>query len=430
MDVLYDGFADSKYRPCPLLKQYVAAGWLGRKSGRGFYTYADDRPTRSRSSSSPTSSARSPRSPRKSRSAKSRRISRRWDREHTFPRELYTKLNDAGIMGIIVPEAVRRRRRGLRFVCARDRRACAHRCGHGRNGFRALDDLLGDHASSAASDQKKHWLPRLASGDEIAAFALDRTRCGSDAAGVTFDREDAVDGGYVLNGRKQWCTNGSYAGVTMGMFRTGGSGRARASARFSIDQAIAGHHGRESHREARHSHEQHRRSRVRRRARSATTRCSAPKATASASAMTALAGGRIGIAAQATGILAGCFDQSVAFAKDRIAFGQPIGAFEGVSFKIAQMATDLDAARLLVYRAAALADAGKPFVIEASKAKLFASTAARKHAAEALQIHGGYGYTTEFPDRAVLSRREDHGNLRRHFGDPADHYRAIAVGQN
>ena len=85
------------------------------------------------------------------------------------------------------------------------------------------------------------------------------------------------------------------------------------------------------------------------------------------------------------------------FAKERVAFGKPIGAFEGVSFKIAQMATDLDAARLLVYRAAALADAGKPFAIEASKAKLFASTAARKHASEAVQIHGGYGYTTEFP---------------------------------
>jgi alkylation response protein AidB-like acyl-CoA dehydrogenase len=113
-------------------------------------------------------------------------------------------------------------------------------------------------------------------------------------------------------------------------------------------------------------------------------------------AMTALTSGRIGIASQAVGILAACLDESVRFAKERIAFGKPIGAFEGVSFKIAQMAMDLDAARLLVYRAAALADAGRPFTIEASKAKLFASTAARKHASEALQIHGGYGYTTEF----------------------------------
>ena len=114
-------------------------------------------------------------------------------------------------------------------------------------------------------------------------------------------------------------------------------------------------------------------------------------------AMTALTAGRIGIAAQAIGILAACLDESVTFAKERVAFGKPIGAFEGVSFKIAQMAMDLDAARLLTYRAAALADAGQPFALAASKAKLFASTAARKHAAEAFQIHGGYGYTTEFP---------------------------------
>jgi alkylation response protein AidB-like acyl-CoA dehydrogenase len=114
-------------------------------------------------------------------------------------------------------------------------------------------------------------------------------------------------------------------------------------------------------------------------------------------AMTALTAGRIGIAAQAIGILAACLDESVKFAKERVAFGKPIGAFEGVSFKIAQMAMDLDAARLLNYRAAALADAGVNFSIAASKAKLFASTAARKHAAEALQIHGGYGYTSEFP---------------------------------
>jgi len=114
-------------------------------------------------------------------------------------------------------------------------------------------------------------------------------------------------------------------------------------------------------------------------------------------ALATLTTGRIGIAAQATGILAACLEASVKFAKEREAFGKPIGAFEGISFKIARMATDLEAARALVYRAAALCDRGEPFALEASQAKLFASTAARTHASEALQIHGGYGYTTEFP---------------------------------
>jgi alkylation response protein AidB-like acyl-CoA dehydrogenase len=115
------------------------------------------------------------------------------------------------------------------------------------------------------------------------------------------------------------------------------------------------------------------------------------------SALATLTGGRIGIAAQATGILAACLDASIAFEKDRQAFGKPIAAYEGISFKIARMATDLDAARLLTYRAAALRDAGKPFAQEASMAKLFASTKAREHAAEAVQIHGGYGYMNDFP---------------------------------
>jgi alkylation response protein AidB-like acyl-CoA dehydrogenase len=122
-----------------------------------------------------------------------------------------------------------------------------------------------------------------------------------------------------------------------------------------------------------------------------------PEHTGLSSALATLAAGRIGIAAQATGILAACLEASVKFAKERVAFGRPIGAFEGIAFKLARMATDLDAARLLTYRAAALCDAGQPFTIEASKAKLFASTAARTHASEAVQIHGGYGYTTEFP---------------------------------
>ena len=95
--------------------------------------------------------------------------------------------------------------------------------------------------------------------------------------------------------------------------------------------------------------------------------------------------------------LSACLDASVKFATERVAFGRRIGAFEGIGFKIAQMAMDLEAARLLTYRAAALCDAGEPFTIAASKAKLFASTAARQHASEAVQIHGGYGYTTEFP---------------------------------
>jgi alkylation response protein AidB-like acyl-CoA dehydrogenase len=242
--------------------------------------------------------------------------------------------------------------------------------------------------------QKQKYLPKLAQEDTIAAFALTEPDAGSDAANLRASAK-RVDGGYELNGRKQWCTNGSYSTVIMGMFRTGEAGAKGVSA-FLIDNELPGVVV-EKVTDKLGIHTSNTCDMAFDNVRVSQDALLGPEGAGFSNALTALTGGRIGIAAQACGILAACLDASVKFARERVAFGQPIGAFEGISFKIAQMATDLDAARLLTYRAAALYDAGKPFATEASKAKLFASTAARKHAAEALQIHGGYGYTTEFP---------------------------------
>ena len=317
----------------------------------------------------------------------------RWDREHSFPRELFTKLNDAGIMGIVVPEAYGGVGAGyVAYALAVEEIA---RVDAGSAVTLSVHSMIASAVARLGTDAQKHqWLPKLAAGDMIAAFALTEPDCGSDAAAIRANaKRDGAE--FVLNGRKQWCTNGSVAGVTMAMFRTAGGGSHGVSA-FLVDNAATG-------------------VTVEKITEKLGIRTSntcdlafddvrvpegallGAEGDGFGSAMNALAGGRIGIAAQATGILAACLDHSVAFAKDRVAFGRAIGAFEGISFKIAQMAMDLDAARLLTYRAAGLADAGRPYVIEASKAKLFASTAARKHSAEAIQIHGGYGYTTEFP---------------------------------
>ena len=317
----------------------------------------------------------------------------RWDREHYFPRELFSKLTEAGVMGLLVPEQYGGA--GADYVSY----------------ARAIEELARVDAGSAVTvsvhsmicmailklgseEQKRSYLPKLAQQDTIAAFALTEPNAGSDAANIRSSAK-RTDAGYVLNGRKQWCTNGSYSTVIMGMFRTGGPGPKGVSA-FLIDNDTAGVVVEKlSDKLGIHT----------------SNTCDVAfddavvpqdallggEGCGFSSALTALTGGRIGIAAQACGILAACLDASVKFAKEREAFGSPIGAYEGISFKIAQMATDLDAARLLTYRAAALYDAGKPFATEASKAKFFASTAARKHAAEAVQIHGGYGYTTEFP---------------------------------
>jgi alkylation response protein AidB-like acyl-CoA dehydrogenase len=302
-------------------------------------------------------------------------------------------LNAAGLMGIVVPETYGGA--GADYVSyalaieeiARVDAGCA--------------TTLSVHAMIASAilrlgseQQKRRYLPDLASGDVIAAFALTEPGVGSDAAALTATaRRDGS--GYVLNGRKQWCTNGSFAGVTMAMFRTGGRGSKGISA-FLVDNATSGVVV-ERVTEKLGIHTSNTCDLAFDDARVPESARIGDEGTGLTMALSALGAGRIGIAAQATGILAACLDASVKFAREREAFGKPIAAFEGVSFKIAQMATDLDAARLLVYRAAALCDRGEPFTIAASKAKLFASTAARKHAAEAVQIHGGYGYTTEFP---------------------------------
>ncbi|MEO6834992.1 MAG: acyl-CoA dehydrogenase family protein [Candidatus Tumulicola sp.] len=317
----------------------------------------------------------------------------RWDRERTFPRELYGKLNAAGIMGIIIPEEYGGV--GADYVSYALAVEELARVDAGTAVTVSVHSMICSAILKLGSDeQKRHWLPKLGSADTIAGFALTEPDAGSDAAAIRATAKPTASG-YLLNGRKQWCTNGSYSGVVMGMFRTGGSGPKGVSA-FLIDGATPGMVV-EKVTEKLGIH--------------TSNTCDlafddvaipadallGAEGDGFGNAMTALTSGRIGIAAQATGILAACLDESVKFAKDRSAFGRSIGAFEGMSFKIAQMAMDLDASRLLVYRAAALADAGKPYAIAASKAKLFASTAARKHAAEALQIHGGYGYTTEFP---------------------------------
>ncbi len=317
----------------------------------------------------------------------------RWDREHAFPRALYTTLTQAGLMGLTIPE--RYGGAGADYISYALAIEELARVDAGTATTLSVHLMIATAILRLGSEaQRECYLPLLAAGDAIAAFALTEPDAGSDAAALRCTATREGDG-YVLRGRKQWCTNGSFAALTMGMFRTGGSGSKGISA-FLIEHAWPG-------------------VRVEKVTEKLGVRTSntcdlafddmrvpadallGEEGTGLNKALTALTTGRIGIASQAVGILAACLDASVKFAKERIAFGKPIGSFEGISFKIAQMATDLEAARLLVLQAAARCDRGEPFAIEASKAKLFASTAARKHAAEAVQIHGGYGYTTEFP---------------------------------
>ena len=317
----------------------------------------------------------------------------RWDREHVFPRELYAKLTEAGLMGMLVPE--RYGGVGADYVSYALAIEELARVDAGTAVTVSVHSMICNAVAQLGSEeQRDRWLETLATADVIAGFGLTEPDAGSDAAAIRSTARRDGDA-WVLNGRKQWCTNGAYSGVVMAMFRTGGPGAKGISA-FLVPADLPGIVV-EKTTEKLGIHTSNTVDLAFDDVRVPASALLGAEGAGFTQALMTLTSGRIGIAAQAVGILSACLDASVRFAKDRVAFGKPIGAFEGVSFKIARMATDLDAARLLVYRAAALADVGRPFVIEASKAKLFASTKAREHAAEAVQIHGGYGYTTEFP---------------------------------
>jgi alkylation response protein AidB-like acyl-CoA dehydrogenase len=317
-----------------------------------------------------------------------------WDRQHTFPVEVFRKLGEIGIMGMTVSE-----RYGgaaldsISAVLAIEELSRAD-AGVGvtvsvHTGLTSrIVELFGSEA------QKKHYLPRMCSGEWLGGFALTEADSGSDAASL---RTRAIRQGdfYLLDGTKQWVTNGGHARVFIVFARTGGPGPKGISA-FLVDRDTPGLSlGRVTDKLGIRS--------------SDTTDLVFEHGKVPADALlgeenggykialATLGNGRLGIAAQAVGILAACLDTSRAYAKDRFQFGRPIGAFQGIAFKVADMAVDLDAARLLLYRAAWLKDRGVTSIDASSKAKLFASTAARKHAAECIQILGGYGYTTEFP---------------------------------
>lgn len=317
-----------------------------------------------------------------------------WDRTHTFPVEVFRKLGDIGIMGMAVSE-----RYGgaeldsISTVLAIEELSRADAgVGVTVSVHAGLATRIIDRFGS--EEMKQAYLPRMCAGEWLGGFALTEADSGSDAASLRTRARRRGDA-YLLDGRKQWVTNGGHAKAIIVFARTGGPGPKGISA-FIVDHDTKGLSlGRATEKLGIHS--------------SDTTDLVLEDAEVPAAALlgeenggykialASLGSGRLGIAAQAVGILAACLETSRSYAKDRFQFGRPIGAFQGVAFKVADMSVDLDAARMLLYKAAWLKDQGVTSIDAPSKAKLFASTAARKHAAECIQILGGYGYTTEFP---------------------------------
>jgi len=316
-----------------------------------------------------------------------------WDRAHGFPRELLRRLGELGLLGVCVPEDLDGA--GADFVSY----------------ILVLEELsradagvgvtVAVHTSACtlpilqfgSDEQRARFVPPLARGEAIGCFALTEPGAGSDAGAMTTRAEPDGDG-WRVSGAKQWITNAAFGGTVLLFARTDASTRtARGVSAFLLDAdqvevtrteeklglnssvtndiAFDTFVGRD-----RLLGEENRGFRI---------------------AMATLDGGRIGIAAQAVGIARAAYEVALEYAKERQAFGSRIADFQAIQHKLANMSMEIDAARLLVLRAAWLKDRGRPHTEAGAKAKLFASEMARRQTAEAIQVLGGYGYTKEFP---------------------------------
>jgi len=317
-----------------------------------------------------------------------------WDREHGFPRELTGRLGELGLMGVCVPEEYGGA--GADFVSYALVLEELSRADAG------VGVTVAVHTSAATlpilafgtEEQRARFVPPLARGEAIGAFALTESGSGSDAASLR-TRAEADGNGWRLTGSKQWITNGGFGGTILLFARTDQDAPgARGVSAFLVDGADV-QVAREEEKLGLNS--------------SSTVdlvlegvpvegdRLLHELGKGFSIAMATLDGGRIGIAAQAVGIAQAAYDVAREYSLERRQFGKRIADFQAIQWKLADMSLEIDAARLLVHRAAWRKQAGLSHTEEGAKAKLFASEVARRQTAEAIQILGGYGYTKEFP---------------------------------
>ena len=318
-----------------------------------------------------------------------------WDRTHHFPKEQLRGLADLGCYGIAVPPEWDGA--GLDYLTLSV----------------VLEEIAaGDGATStvvsvnncpvcsilmafANAEQKERFLKPLARGDMLGAFCLTEPHVGSEAGGLrTTARRDGDH--YVLNGVKQFVTSGRNADVAIVMAVTDPDAGKKGISAFVVPTATPGYTvARIEEKLGQHASDT---------AQILFEDCRVPLANRLGEegmglriALSGLEGGRIGIASQSIGMARAAFTAALAYARERVAFGKPIFEHQAVQFRLAEMATKIEAARQLVRHAAALKDAGEPCLKEAAMAKLFASEMAERVCSDAIQIHGGYGYTADFP---------------------------------
>lgn len=318
-----------------------------------------------------------------------------WDKHHTFPAEALKKLGELGAMGMCVPEEWGGAGMDYMSLVLTLEEIAA---GDGATStiVSVQNSLACGITQKYGSDiQKEEWLKPLARGEKWGCFCLTEPHTGSDAAAIT-TRADHDGDFFVLNGVKQFITTGSHAHVAIVFAVTDRAAGKKGISCFLVPTNTPGFIvGRVEDKMGQHASDT---------VQIIFENCRVPVSALLGKegegykiALSNLEAGRIGIAAQSIGMARAAFEAAVRYAKERVTFGQPIIEHQAVNFRLADMNTLLDAARLLVWRAAQLKDAGKPCLKEASMAKMFASEAAEKIASDAIQIHGGVGYTSDFP---------------------------------
>lgn len=318
------------------------------------------------------------------------------DREGKYPAQAMKKAGELGFMGMVIPEqygGVAMGNLASSLLIEEIARTCA-----------STGVILSVHNSLICAmvtkygteQQKEKYLPRLASGEWLGAYSLSEADAGTHASNLKCKAEDKGDH-YLLNGTKLWVTNGEQAGLIVIFTRTSWEEKiSRGITAFLVEPTLEGF--------SIGTKEKKMGIKASSTVELILDNCKVPaenllgeKGKGFHIAMDALDGGRIGVGSQALGIGQACLDASVKYAKERVQFDRPIAEFQAVQWKLAEMAAEIEAARLLVRRAAALRDQGKPCSKESSMGKLMASRACVKASQDAVQIHGGAGYTKEFP---------------------------------
>ncbi|BDQ12248.1 acyl-CoA dehydrogenase family protein [Sediminibacterium sp. TEGAF015] len=318
-----------------------------------------------------------------------------WDEAQVFPEALFREMGKLGLMGVLVPEAYGGAGLGY-FEYNAIIQEIAKVCGSIGLSVAAHNSLCTNHILSFGNEeQKKRWLPKLATAEWIGAWGLTEPNTGSDAGNM---KTTAVKQGdnWVLNGTKSWITHGKSGEIAVVICRTGEPRTSGNSTAFVVERGTPGFAaGKKENKLGMRASET---------AEMIFDNCVIPDSNRLGEvgdgfrqAMKILDGGRISIAALSAGIAKGAYGAALQYSQERYQFDKPISSFQGISFKLADMATEIIAADLLIHQACDLKNKGQKVTKEGAMAKYYASEVAVKSATEAIQIFGGYGYTKDFP---------------------------------